>query len=257
MNNETSFKPITAVSTVIAALLILGSTVVLSMAVNFNFDFLSAPGDLITAGLDKAAAQLFRWGSIMELIGYFLLFIPLTLYLWYWLEPRSPKWVTLYTVSGLISIVIGIIGATIRATFWPSMMVAYPQAAEAQRQALEVVFKAVTDFTFEGLYPVDLLLAGLWYLGIGLVLRSERRVLAVTTMILGLAFLGAGLGWLFQVDPLARLETIFIVQPIWLIWIALIIWRYDEQVEPALGLEGRTGITRSMELATEDADRIN
>ncbi len=256
MNNETSFKRITAISTVIAALLILGSTVILSMAVNFNFDFLSAPGDLITAGLDAGAAQLFRWGSILELFGLFLFYIPLTLYLWYWLEPRKPRWVTLYTVLGLISIVIGTIGATIRATFWPSMMVAHPQAAEAQRQALEVVFKAVTDFTFEGLYPVDLLLAGLWYLGIGMVLRSERRVLAVTTLILGLAFFGAGIGWLFQVDPLARLELIFIIQPIWLVWIGIIIWRHDEQVRPALGPEGRTDITRSMELATKDADRI-
>jgi cytochrome c-type biogenesis protein CcmE len=68
MNNETSFRRLAAISAIIAALLILASTIVLSTAVNFNFDFLSAPGDLITADLDAGAAQLFRWGTILECI---------------------------------------------------------------------------------------------------------------------------------------------------------------------------------------------
>jgi hypothetical protein len=232
MNNEDTLRSLSALSAIIAALLILVSIVVLSMAVDFNPDFLSDPAELISAGLDASAAELFRWGSILELLGYFMLLIPLTLYLWYWLKPRSPRLITLTTIFGLISIVIGMIGAAIRASYFPSMMVAYPQAAEAQRQVLQVVFGSVTAFTFEGLYALDSILVGLWWLGIGLILRAERRVLGIVTTIMGIAVLGAGIGWLFQVDALARLEVIYFFEPVWLIWLGIVILREVKQSEP-------------------------
>jgi hypothetical protein len=201
------------------------------MAVDFNFDVLSDPANLITAGLDAGAARLFRWGSILEILGYFLLLIPVTLYLWYWLKPRNPNLVNVVTVLGLGSIFIGVIGATIRASFFPQMMISYSQAAEAQRQVLQVVFRSVTDFTFEGLYAIDSILAGLWWLGIGLVLRAERRILGIVTMIMGIAILGAGLGWLLQIDPIARLEMFYFFEPVWLIWLGVVIYRRAEKSE--------------------------
>lgn len=234
--DESTFRRMAGISAITAALLILAASIVLSMAVDFNFDFLSAPGDLITASLDEGAVSLFHWGSILELFGIFLLLIPLTLYLWFWLKPHSPRWITLFTVLGLFSIVIGVIGAAIRATLWPTMMLAYPQAAEAQRLVLDMVFKAVTDFAFEGLYPIDLLLAGLWFLGVGLLLRAERLILGLTTAIMGIAHFAAGFGWLFQIDLLARLELLTLLVPLWLLWIGIVIYRRDEdeQQMPAL-----------------------
>lgn len=231
MNDQTSFRRIAAVTAILGALLVLAATVVLSMAVDFDFDFLANPGDLITAGLDADAAGLFRWGSILEMFGYFLLLIPLTLYLWYWLRPRNSRLVTLYTVLGLISIVLGVIGATIRASIWPAMMTAYPQAAEAQRQVLQVVFGSITDFTFEGLYGLDSILAGLWWLGIGTVLVAERRILGIATAVLGMVIFGAGIGWLFQVDPLARLELFYFFEPFWMLWLGVVMWRGAEKSE--------------------------
>lgn len=196
MNDQHSFRRLAAISTIIAGLLILASIVVLSLAVEFNFEFLDNPAGLITAGLDASAVGLFRWGSILELFGYFLLLIPAALYLWYWLSPRSSGLVTLYTVLGLASILLGVVEEAIRASFFPSMMLAYPQAAEAQRAVLEALFGAVVDFNFESLCALDSILAGVWWLGIGLVLRDERRSLGIATAILGIAVLGAGVGWL-------------------------------------------------------------
>jgi hypothetical protein len=233
MNNETLFGRMTAVSTIISALLILAASVVLPMAIDFNFEFLSNPADLITAGLDADAVGLFRWGSILELLGYFVFLIPATLYLWYWLRPRNPTLASLATIFGLGSIFIGIIDAAIRAGFWPPMMNAYPQTAEAQREVLQVVFRSVTDFTFEGLYATDSILAGLWWVGIGLILRAERRVLGIATAIMGIAILGAGFGWMLGVDTLARLENVYFFQPFWAIWLAVAILRHGEQREPA------------------------
>jgi hypothetical protein len=224
MSDQTTFRRIAAISTIAVALFILASIVVLLLAVEFETEFLDNPAGLITAGLDADAAGLFRWGSILEL-AYYLLLIPATLYLWYWLRPRNPEFVALYTVLGLTSILLSMIESAIRASFFPSMMIAYPQVAEAQRAGLEVIFGAVTDFTFESLYALDSILAGVWWLGIGLVLRDERRSLGIATAILGIAVLGAGVGWLLRVDLLARLELFYFFEPFWALWLGIVIWR--------------------------------
>jgi hypothetical protein len=238
MNNDTPFRSIAAISAIIAAVLTLAATVVLSMAVDFNFEFLSNPAELIIAGLDAGAVGLFRLGEILELFGYCLFLIPVMLYLWYWLKPHNPNLVIAATVFGLGGLFIGVIETAIRASFWPPMISAYPQTAEAQRQVLQIVFRSVTDFTFEGLYAADSILGGLWWLGIGLVLRAERRVLGIATAIMGIAILGAGFGWLLQVDPLARLEMFYFLEPFWAIWLGIVIWRHAEHREPALEAGG-------------------
>ncbi len=158
-----------------------------------------------------------------------MLFIPAALYLWFWLRPLNPQLITLYTVLGLTGIVLCVVNSTIGASFWPPMMAAYPQAAEAQREVLEVVFRAITDFAFEGMYALNSILFGLWWLGIGLVLRGERRILGIATAIMGVAILGAGIGWLFRVDPLARLEMFYFFESFWLLWIGIVIWRRGER----------------------------
>ena len=111
------------------------------------------------------------------------------------------------------------------------MMAAYPQATAAQREVLEVVFRAVTDFAFEGMYALNSILFGFWWLGIGLALRGERRILGIATAIMGVTILGAGIGWLFRVDPLARLELFYLFEFVWLLWLGVVIWRGDEQSE--------------------------
>jgi hypothetical protein len=229
MHDESAFRRIAAISAIVAALLSLAASVAAALAVDFNFEFLENPVRLLTAGLDADAIGLFRWGEILGVFGYCLLFIPPTLYLWYWLSPRSPRMVTLYTAIALTSIVLCVIESTVRTSIWPTMMLAYPQAAETQREVLQVVFSAVTDFTSEGLYAINSILGGLWLLGMGLILRAERRALGIAAAIMGVAILGAGIGWLLRVDPLARLELLYFFQPFWLLWLGIVILRHAEK----------------------------
>ncbi len=231
MNDETSFKRIAATTVIMAGVLNLAASVVTSLAVDFNTELLSSPEEMLMAGLEHGAIDLFRWGEVLGVFGYCLLLIPAALYLWYWLKPRKPHLVTLYTVLGLIGIVLCVIESAIRASIWPPMMAAYPQLAEAQREMLQLVFTSVTDFAFEGMYALNNMLAGLWLLGMGVVLRSERRILGIATAIMGGAIFGAGVGWITRVDPLARLELFYFFQPFWAVWLGVVIWRRAEQAE--------------------------
>ncbi|MEJ2349530.1 MAG: DUF4386 family protein [Anaerolineales bacterium] len=227
MQDQTLFKRIAAISAILSAPVTLAATVVLLMAVDFNSEFMSNPAGLITIG--APASEIFRWGSILELGAPTLLLVPAALYLWYWLKPRAPELVTLSTVFGLANLILAAIGALLRATLYPPLMTAYSQAPENQRDVLMAIFQGVTDFTFEGLYALELIFWGIWWLGIGLLLRSERRSLGVVTVILGIAFLGAGSGWLLRVGPLARLENAFFLVPFWVVWLGIVIWRRGEQ----------------------------
>jgi len=231
MNDQTLFKRIAAMTLIMAGLLNLAANIVLSLAVDFNMEFLANPEDLLTAGLKPGAIDLFRWGEVLGVFGYCLLLIPVTFYLWYWLSPFNPKLATLYTVLNLISIVLCVIESAVRISIWPSMMAAYPQAAEAQREVLLVVFKAITDFDFESIYAFSSMLGGIWWLGMGLLLRSERRVLGVATAIMGAAFLCAGIGWLTRIDLLARLELFYFLEPFWAVWLGIVIWKRVERSE--------------------------
>ena len=231
MRDESAFRWVAAISAIVAALLSLVASVVAALAVDFNFEFLENPAGLLSAALDAGAIGLFRFGEILGVFGYCLLFIPLTLYLWYWLNPRSPRMVTLYTALALTSIALCVIESAVRISIWPTIMLAYPQAAEAQREVLQVVFSAVTDFTFESLYAINSILGGLWLLGMGLILRAERRALGIAAAIMGVAILGAGIGWLLRVDPLARLELLYFFQPFWLLWLGIVILRHAEKDE--------------------------
>lgn len=231
MNNHSLFKRIAAISAILAAPATLAATVVLLTAVDFNTEFMSNPAGVITIG--APASVIFRWGSILELGAPTLLLVPAALYLWYWLKPRAPELVTLYTVFGLSGLLLAAIGALLRATLYPPLMSAYPQASEAQQEILMVIFRGITDFNFEGLGALEYIFWGIWWLGIGLVLRSERRSLGIVTLILGIAFLGAGAGWLLRVGPLATLENVFFLVPFWVVWLGIVIYRRDEY-QPAL-----------------------
>ena len=229
MNDQTTFKRIAAISAILAMPVTLANTIVLLMAVDFNTDFMSNPAGLITIGVP--ASETFRWGSILELGAPTLLLVPAAFYLWYWLKPRAPKLVTLYTFFGLTSLLLAAIGSLLRATLYPSLMNAYSQASEIQRDVLMVIFQGITNFNFEGLYALDLIFSGIWWLGIGPLLRNERRILGTVTTILGIAYLLAGAGWLLRFGPLARLENAFVFVPFWTMWLGIVIWRNPEKSE--------------------------
>lgn len=229
MNDQTTFKRIAAISAILAMPVTLANTIVLLMAVDFNTEFMSNPAGLITIGVP--ASETFRWGSILELGAPTLLLVPAAFYLWYWLKPRAPKLVTLYTFFGLTSLLLAAIGSLLRATLYPPLMNAYSQASEIQRDVLMVIFQGITNFNFEGLYALDLVFSGIWWLGIGPLLRSDRRILGTVTTILGTAYLLAGAGWLLRFGPLARLENAFVFVPFWTMWLGIVIWRNPEKSE--------------------------
>ncbi|HEX6302220.1 MAG TPA: DUF4386 family protein [Acidimicrobiia bacterium] len=228
MSRENSFRRTAGITAIASAGGIIAATVVLFAAVDFDADAMADPGLLLT--LEVSRTDLFRWGSYLELLAPTLLIVPAALFLWYWLRTRGHGLVTTYTVFGLANLFMAATGSVLRATAWPVMITAHAQASETQAEVLATVFQAATDFSFGGMWALEQLLWGVWWLGIGWILRSEKTALGIVTAVLGAAFLVGGTGWILDVDALARMESAFFFVPIWAVWLGVVILRQPLQM---------------------------
>ena len=232
MKRDASFRQMAAITAIISAPLALGASAILAWAIDFNPELMSNPVDPIALG--ARVAGIFRGVEFIGMFGYYLLLIPTSFYLWYWLKPHNPKLVSVYTVFGLGYLFIGAIGSAVLVSVAPPMMNAYPQGSEAQREVLEAVFQAVTDLGIVALFSLSYILGGVWWLGIGLILRFERRVLGIVTVVQGIVTLGYGVGVMLRVEPLVVLETLTFFAPIWALWLGIVISRSAEKGEQML-----------------------
>lgn len=227
MSDQRLFRRIAAIAAVLSMPLALGAFFLVSVAVDFNFELAADQASLIS--LDAQAAEILRWGEILGGFGYYLLLLPVVLYLREWLRPHSPNLVNLYTVCGLGFAFIGAAGAVLRAGAMPEMITAYAQATGAEREMLIVAFTMLTGIIFSALGLLEAVLLGVWWLGIGLVLRRERSALGILTTILGIATLVSGVGTVVRIDALIALAAItWLLWPIWALWLGINIARHDK-----------------------------
>jgi hypothetical protein len=77
------------------------------------------------------------------------------------------------------------------------------------------------------------LLAGIWFVGVGLLLRGERRIFSIVTMILGISALLDSLGMILNIEGLALLGlSIYVVlAPIWALWLGIDLLRKPVQID--------------------------
>src|SRR5438445_7606206 len=132
MNNDASFQRPAAITSILATLLALGSIGFQAVVLGVNVDPSSNPGSLL--GIGANGANLFRWGLILDIFGYYLLLAPLALLLWSRLQPKGMSLVTLYTFCGLAYILVGATGADTLAAVGPPLIAGYGHASARQQQ---------------------------------------------------------------------------------------------------------------------------
>jgi len=235
MNSLQSFQRFAGVSAIISVPLALASAV-LQAGLPSNFSPGLAPigtNSALTLSVGTDGANLLRWSLILDMFGFYLPLLPVALFLQRWLEPKNLHWVRFYTICGLGYILIGATGASTLAAVQPPLINAYGQASLEQRYVLETVFITLWNMVFGGMWKLGGLLAGLWFLGIGLLLRDERRIFSIVSMILGASpFLGL-LGGSLGIEALFLLgASIFgLFALTWALWIGIDLVRKPVQFQ--------------------------
>jgi hypothetical protein len=141
---------------------------------------------------------------VLDLFAY-LSFVPIALLGYNWFREKSPNIVLLYSICGISYSLIGSIGAILLGVVVPTLANDYPSAAPSQQEAMRVIIDVFYSMIVRGLWnPLEILLLGIWFLGIGSFLRRERSALGVLTLIIGGFAMLDALGWIIQVELIFR-----------------------------------------------------
>lgn len=175
---------------------------------------------------------LIWWPIIFDFAGFYLLLLPLIIYLYRLFKNEAPDWMKLFTVCGLGYILFGAMGAATLAFVLSGQAAAYASASSTTQQLHLIVFEAFSDFIQRGVWGLlDPVLAGIWWTGLGLLLRRYRIVLGWYTLLLGLINLFGGLSAAIRLEAIATicLNLYFLMAPIWAGWMGVILLQKNKK----------------------------
>ena len=230
---------LTAAWSAIISMLLAFATVLYSVAA-LNFDaalFNEAVSNNASVVLPLVAKNpaIAWWPNIFDFFGFYLLLLPLALYLHRLFKTEAPDWMNLFTVCGLGYILFGAMGAATLAVVLSSQAAAYAATTGAAQQMHTIVFEAFGDAIQRGVWGIlDPVLAGVWWTGLGLLLRKHRSILGWYTVVLGLVNLVGGFSAALGFETAAGvcLNLYFLMAPIWAGWMGVTLLRQDEDLIP-------------------------
>ncbi len=232
MNDNYSFQRFAAITAIVSFFTAMASNLLQGIPVNFNSEFPINPVTFLSVGIN--GANFLRWGLILDMLGYYLPLLPIALFIQHWFKTRNPIWTRFYTICGLGHILIGATGAVTLAVVQPPLINTYAQASMEQRVVLETIFGAIWNIVYAGMWNIlGELFVGIWLLGVGLLLRSERRVFSIVSIIVGISALIDSLGNILGIEGLALvgLSVYLILAPIWALWFGIDLLRKPVQIQ--------------------------
>jgi hypothetical protein len=232
MNDNNSFQRFAAITAIVSFFTALASNVLQGIPIHFNPNVMSDPTLILSVGMN--GARLLRWGLILDVLGYYLPLLPLVLLIQHTYRARNPDWVRFYTVCGLAYILIGATGAVVLAAIQVPLTNAYAQASSDQRYVLESITRITWNIVYGGMWNIlGELLAGIWFLGVGLQLRTERHILGIVSMLVGIAALLDSLGNIVGLESFAflGLSIYLLLAPIWALWMGIDLLRKPAQIQ--------------------------
>jgi hypothetical protein len=218
------------VAIVVSVALAIGATTVLLAAYGFDLAAMGHPGSL--AGKGKQAAELLRWGALLDMASYLPLAVPV-LYLHGRLRSAGAL-ADLVTAGGLAYVLIGAIGGALLAGGGPPLILRYAAASDTGREAARIALDTLGQAIQAGLFgTLELIPFGGWMLGVGWLLRREWPRFAKLSIIASLAVLASSVRsgltgrTVVEIDGLpalviaAALGLVFV----WELWLAARLWR--------------------------------
>lgn len=216
MKNEASFSKLAGIAALLSCPIALASIVLIFSAFNWDFETAFTPSKAI--GYQPDPSALLRSGWILDILGYYLPVVPVALWLQHRLSGEAPLYSRLFSVFGLGYLGAGAFGAAMLAGATVPLYEAFQAGDGVQKAAVAQVFINLNNEVLNGVWNIfAMLLAAIWWLGIGWLMRSQYRLMGIFSIILGMACLLDVLGYIFGLEALAGagLNFYFLAAPAW------------------------------------------
>jgi hypothetical protein len=195
-------------------------------AFQFRLDWFREPTRVLAGG--AASAELLRWASVLDLIGYYLATAVLAYVLWRWLRPRNRLIADLSVEAAIGYVLAGGIGSAVLAMVGPMLMHNYIDAATEDRRLIAAQFTVLFELVWRAIWQMlDGILLAAWWLGIGLLVRADRPGLSRLSLALAaVAVVGVGA----NLTGLSLLRDVmlgitFTLWTAWWIWLMILLLR--------------------------------
>lgn len=215
----------------LSGFLALGCLIVGLEATHYDMEAFANPVKLLE--MADISPSYIRWFMLLDMVGYYLLLLPLIFYIHRHLEHRTP-WALLFTSLGFGYVLIGAIGAAVLSIVWPSLIEKYAVATSALQEIYKSDFILITDFVVKGMWNyLEVLLGGIWWMAVGFFINGYRG-LKIITLVLGIAGVVDSIGELAGLPILAELglNLYLLLAIIWPIWTGIAIGRNRFQFGP-------------------------
>jgi hypothetical protein len=230
MNNSARFVRVAGIFAILLTLFTLGNVITLFMSVNNNAQAFSDTRLLLSVG--DRGADLFHWSMVFDIFAY-LSFAPIVLLCWSWFRPANKTTLLLYTFCGLAYSLLGSTGAAVLGAVVPNLMRAYGLASAPQRENMQMVVGAFYQSISRGVWnPLEILLVGIWFLGIASALRHQKRALGILALVIGFFAMLDPLGWILNNDLVFNVGVGgMVLMPIWSMWLGIDFLRHPNSLD--------------------------
>ena len=221
MNNTHNYQFRVAQVSIVAGIFALVSIFFTVVGANYDAAVFSNPRLLL--GMTTANVQFLKWSMIFDMFGFYLLLLPALFYFHKYLQSKT-AWSFLLTWCGSAYILIGAIGAGILSVVFPAYITEYPIATAAQQELIMRNFDLANQIVYRGMWnTVEVVLAGTWWVGLGIVLQKWQPLFGITTIVLGIACLLDGFGNMAGVKVLAEtgLNVYLLLGIVWPVWFGI------------------------------------
>lgn len=169
-------------------------------------------------------ATLFRVATVTEMFGSYLFFLPLVVYLWRELRPKSGTLVDVASAAGLGYAIVGAIGAAVFVAAGEPLIRVYEHASVPDRAGIALTYRALSDAVI-GIWQYGAaVLGGVSWIGIGLSARRRWPWFAWFSLALGafglLAVLGRAFGVVYESSLPAT--PAFLPLAVWPAWLGVL-----------------------------------
>lgn len=224
MEKDRSFPTGAGIFAVLTALFMIGNAVTLLISVGNHSDAMFDAAAMLQLG--APAAAMFHASMVLDLLAYLSL-APVTIFCWSRLKEANEGLVSLYAFCGVAYSLLGSIGAVVVDAVIPQMMVNYAAAPATQQETMRLIARSLYQAVEHGIWnPLEVLMASVWFLGLGLLLRRMRPALGILALAAGAVGLLDPLGWVLGSDTILSIGAVGnVLIPIWTAWFGIALLR--------------------------------